>query len=100
VAVNYTHNWSSRLQMNTNATCCGEMSEVFSPIIHFVENGQFCLFFYHEINCVGLRLGIVTWLTTGKSGFRVLVSQEYFLFSKMSRLVFQLASYSMVTVVR
>jgi hypothetical protein len=45
-------------------------------LLTFVADGEFFLFSYHEINCVGLRVGIVTRLTTGKSGFGVPARQE------------------------
>jgi hypothetical protein len=61
--------------------------------LNFMANGKICIFSYHEINCVGLRVGIATRLRTGRSGLRIPVKQETFLCSKMSRLAFQTASY-------
>ena len=56
-----------------------EKRQQFSVLLlTFVANGEFCLFSYHEINCVRLRFGIVARLTTGKSGFRVPARQETF----------------------
>jgi len=86
--------------VHTNAICCGEISAVFGPNAHFRGKWRVFFIFLQRNKLYRITSRYCDWANDRKVWLSSLGKSRNFLFSKMSRLAFQTASYSVGNVVR